>query len=117
MRMILLLLAIAACTKDHTDMGDVTVGQFTFDVFREGPACAAGVSTDIVVKPVSGGMPDTIVGWVGLASGEGSPMVQSVFDPGDGDFDTDLTCPNPMPAGAEFFFTVDGNETGSIDLR
>ena len=113
------MLVLAGCAKEHTDMGDVTVGQFTFDVFREGPACVAGVSTDIVVKPVSGGMPQSIVGWVGVASGTGSTMVTSVFDSGDGDFDTDLTCPDPMPAGAQFFFIVndDDNDVGSIDLK
>ena len=112
------MIAITACSsEDKTDMGNVTLNANTFDVFREGPVCAAGVMTDIVVKPISGPMPTSVVGWVGLASGDGSTMVTSEFDSGDGDFDTNVTCPDPMPVGAQFFFTIDDNATGSIDLR
>jgi hypothetical protein len=110
----------AGCADDKTDIGDTTVGAISFHVFREGPAAAAGVETTLVLKPITGGMPTSITGWVGVASGEGSTKVRAVFDSGDGDYDDDITCPSPMPAGAKFWFDVDNGGvvlTGSIDLK
>lgn len=104
-------------SKDKTDIGDTTVGPYSFHIFREGPACIAGVETDIVVKPTAGGKPSSITGWVGLATADSSVKVTADYDSNDGDFDTNLTCPDPMPAGAKFFFIVDGTMTGSIDLK
>jgi len=115
-----LIIAATLCgcaSKDQTDIGDTTVGPYTFHIFREGPACTAGVATDIVVKPTAGGKPSSVVGWVGLATPGSSAQVTADYDSGDGDFDTNLTCPDPMPTGAKFFFTVDGTMTGSIDLK
>ena len=111
-----LALAVTGCATDQTDIGDVTAGKYTFHVFREGPAAAAGVATDIVVKPTAGGMPTSVVGWVGTADGSAN-AVAADFDSNDGDFDDNLTCPSPMPDGAKYFFIVDGTITASIDLR
>jgi hypothetical protein len=116
-RAFFLIAALAGCATDKTDIGDTTVGQYSFHVFREGPACTAGVDTTLVLKATAGGKPSSIVAWVGVASAEGSEKVTAVYDSGDSDFDIDMTCPDPMPAGAKFFFLVDGSATGSIDLK
>ncbi len=114
------LAALAACGSNATEVGTVQLGQYTFKISREGPAPGPGVSTDYVVKPTAGGMPTSVDGWVGTADEPAGDKTQSVFDPHDGDFDTDLTMPSPMPDGAMFYFDVytDGvMQTGSIALK
>ncbi len=117
----LIVAALAACSSTpQTDIADGTVGPYTVHIFREGPMPAAGVMTDIVLKPTSGGMPDSVDGWVGLADEPASAKTTSVFDSNDGDYDTDLTCPNPMPAGAQIWFDVTTAgvvATMSVDIK
>ncbi|MEO8702753.1 MAG: hypothetical protein ABI867_22100 [Kofleriaceae bacterium] len=108
------------CATDKTDIGDATVGAITFHIFREGPAATAGADTTLVLKSTAGGNPTSIVGWVGLETADDSTKVDAVFDSGDGDYDIDITCPDPLPAGSQFWFTVDDDgavETGMIDLK
>lgn len=110
-----LLLSLAlfgACSSTSaTDIGDVTVNGQTIHVAREGDMPAAGVSTQLVFKPMSGAKPDSIVGWVGLAEADASTKVTAVYDSGDGDFDDDITCPTPLPAGSMIWFTVTSGAT------
>jgi hypothetical protein len=120
-RLALAFLFAAGCSSTpQTDIADATVGPYTVHVFREGPMPAAGVSTDLVLKPLTGGKPDSVEGWVGLADEPASSKTQAVFDTGDGDFDTDLTCPDPMPAGAQIWFdltTAGVVATMSVDIK
>jgi hypothetical protein len=112
---------LAACSSTPAvELGTTQVGTYTFDISREGDAPAAGVSTRFVVKPTAGGMPTSITGWVGTATGEGSVKALAVYDSGDGDFDDDLTVPSPLPDGSKFYFDVvsaAATATGSIDLK
>ena len=81
---------------------------------------AAGVMTNLVLKPISGGMPDSVDGWVGLADEPASGKTQSVLDSGDGDYDTELTCPDPLPAGSQIWFdltTAGVVATMSVDIK
>jgi len=81
---------------------------------------AAGVSTDLVLKPVSGTKPDTVVAWVGTDEAEPSAKTTCDYDPNDGDFDCNVTCPDPMPAAAKIYFTVtegDAVTTVSVDIK
>jgi hypothetical protein len=116
-----LCLVGVGCKTPATDIGDVTVGSASYHISREGDAVAAGVSTDLVVKPAAGDTkPDSVVGWIGLADAADSTKVTGTFDPNDGDFDNDLTCPSPLPAGSQFWFTVTVAgvpATGSIDYK
>ncbi len=115
-----LMFAAAACGSNATDIGDVTVGTQSYHVEREGAEPAAGVSTQLVFKPNDGVKPDSIYGWVGLADVEDSAKVLAVYDPNDGDFDDDVTCPSPLPAGSLIYFDVtkDGvTNTGSIAIK
>lgn len=115
--------SLVGCGSDepHVDIGDVTVGTRTFHVFREGDPIAAGASTRLVLKSTAGGNPASITGWIGVESAEGSTKAQANFDAGDGDYDDNLTCPSPLPAGAKFWFTVVDESgqslTGSIDYK
>lgn len=114
-----LLFACSSSTPAFT-VGTTTAGPYTFDVLREGDAPAAGVTTTMVLKATAGGMPTSITGWIGVASGEGSTKVLAIYDAADGDFDDDVTVPTPMPAGAKYYFEVTTNSavvTGSIDLK
>lgn len=61
-----------------------------------------------------------IEGWVGLADAPASAKVAAVYDPGDMDFDDDVTCPDPLPTGAKIFFDVTTGgttATGSVDIK
>ena len=68
-------------------------------------------------------MPTSVDGW--SQDRRQSPLrkqdvLPSVFDSNDGDFDTDLTIPSPMPADAMFYFDVNTGGTvltGSIALK
>jgi hypothetical protein len=109
--------ALCGCaSKSQTTIGDTTAGAYSVHIFREGPACTAGVMTTLVLKTTAGGMPSSVVGWVGNEDAEAS-AVTAVYDPNDGDFDLDVTCPNPLPTDAKFYFTLDGTATGSIALK
>jgi hypothetical protein len=118
-RLILSLSLLAGCGTSATDIGDVTVGATSYHISREGAEPAAGVSTQMVIKPNDGSKPDSVVGWVGVASDSGM-AVAAKFDPNDGDFDDDITVQTPMPSGSMFFFTVTTAgvaATGSIELK
>ena len=108
-------------SETHVDIGDVTVGSYTFHIFREGDPVAAGVDTRLVLKPTAGGNPTSITGWIGVESGDGSEKAAADYDSGDGDYDDNLHCPSPLPDGSKFWFqVVDGNGqtlTGSIDYK
>jgi hypothetical protein len=109
--------ALCGCAStSQTPIGDTTVGSYSLHIFREGPVCAAGVMTTLVIKATAGGKPSSVVGWVG-AEDASQGMVTGVYDANDGDFDLDLTCPDPLPTDAKFFFTLDGTDTGSIALK
>ncbi len=95
-----------ACGTSATDIGDVEAGTHSYHVAREGAEPAAGVSTQLVFKPNDGVKADSIYGWVGLADVAMSGKVLAVYDPNDGDFDDDVTCPSPLPAGALIYFDV-----------
>lgn len=112
---------VAGCSSSSAvELGTVQAGTYTFEVSREGDAPDPGATTRFVVKPTAGGMPTSVTGWVGTATGEGSEKVLAVYDSGDGDFDDDLTVPSPLPAGSKFYFDVvsaSGTVTGSVDLK
>lgn len=110
----LALIAGACSSDDATDIGDTTVNGQTIHVSREGPMPAAGVSTQLVFKATDGAKPDSIMAWVGLADADAAAKVAAVYDPGDGDFDDDLTCPSPLPAGSLIWFQVTSNGTTSV---
>ncbi|HEX7663899.1 MAG TPA: hypothetical protein VF407_05305 [Polyangiaceae bacterium] len=93
-------------SKDTRDLGDVTVGANTVHVSIEGDGVTAGGVTQFVVKPTAGPKPDGVTGWVGTADATGSEKKDGVYDPNDGDFDDDVTAPNPIPAGSMYYFTV-----------
>ena len=95
-----------ACGSSATDIGDVDEGTQRYHVAREGAEPAAGVSTQLVFKPNDGVKADSIYGWVGLADVAMSDKVLAVYDPNDGDFDADITCPSPLPAGSLIYFDV-----------
>ncbi|HEY0251530.1 MAG TPA: hypothetical protein VGC41_08385 [Kofleriaceae bacterium] len=111
--------SIAGCSSSATDIGTATVDGRTYSVEREGDMPASGVSTQLVIKPTDETMkPDTVMMWVGLATD--TDKTAGVFDPNDGDYDVDLTCPNPLPAGSLIWFdiTVAGQtSTGSIAIK
>ena len=116
----LCVVAGAACSDSATDIGDATVNGQMFHVSREGPMPAAGVSTQLVFKAMDGSKPDSIMAWVGVANVELSQKVLAVYDPGDGDFDDDVICPSPLPAGAKIWFDVTvgaTTTTGSVDIK
>jgi len=105
---------------DATVVGDVTVGTQTLHVEREGAEVAAGAKTRFVLKVTSGAKPTSVTGWVGVESGEGSTKYKANYDEGDGDFDDDVTCPTPLPAGSKIWFDVmngDTKTTGSIAIK
>jgi len=116
----LCLVAGAACSDSATDIGDMTVNGQTFHISREGPMPAAGVSTTLVFKPMGGSKPDSIMGWVGLVNVDASQKVAAIYDSNDGDFDDDVTCPDPLPAGSKIWLEVTTaavTTTGSIDIK
>jgi hypothetical protein len=96
---------IAACGSSATDIGDVTVDGVSYHIAREGAEPAAGVSTQMVIKPNDGSKPDMVAGWVGLAT-DTAMAVTAKYDPNDGDFDDDITVQSPLPAGSMFYITV-----------
>ncbi|MEO8554188.1 MAG: hypothetical protein ABI678_29635 [Kofleriaceae bacterium] len=118
-----LILSIAlfgACSTSATDIGDAQVNGQTIHVAREGDMPAAGVTTTIVFKATTGTKPDAIKGWVGLAEVEASAKVAAVYDANDGDFDDDITCPTPLPAGSKIWFDVTTGETtttASVEIK
>ena len=114
------VLAAACSSTPSVELGTAQVGAYTFEISREGDAPTAGVSTRFVVKPTAGGMPTSVTGWVGTATGEGSVKVLAVYDAADGDFDDDVTVPSPLPDGSKFYFDVvsaAATGTGSVDLK
>lgn len=110
---------VAGCTSTSaTDIGDATMsnGQ-VFHISREGDMPAAGVSTQLVLKPMSGAKPDSVMGWVGVADAPASAKVAATYDPNDGDFDDDVTCPSPLPEGSKIYFDVtEGSVTSTISV-
>lgn len=103
--------------KDTRDLGDVTVGAYTVHLETEGAAVSPGAVTQFVVKPTAGGKPTSVVGWVGVQTGEGSTKAPGNYDANDGDYDIDVTAPNPIPTGSMFWFQLETNghiDTGSI---
>ena len=120
-RFLFALALVAGCSStSQTDIADTTVNGQPFHVFREGPMPAAGVSTNLVLKPVSGTKPDTVVAWVGTDEAEQSAKTTCDYDSADGDFDCPVTCPDPMPAGAKIYFTIaegDAASTVSVDIK
>ena len=64
--------------------------------------------------------PTSVTGWIGVMSAEGSVKKLASYDANDGDFDDDITCPNPLPVGSKFYFdvtTAGVTLTGSIDFK
>jgi hypothetical protein len=119
MKMLLLASLLAACGSSAVTLGSTQVGPYTFDVEYEGPAPAAGVTTNMVLKPTAGGMPTSIESWIGPADVDASMKKEGVYDSNDGDYDTDFTIPNPLPAGSKYYFDVNTSGTvvtGSMDL-
>jgi len=110
---------VAGCTSTSaTDIGDATManGQ-VFHISREGDMPAAGVSTQLVLKPMSGAKPDSVMGWVGAADAPASAKVAATYDPNDGDFDDDVTCPSPLPEGSKIYFDItEGSVTSTISV-
>jgi len=110
---------VAGCTSTSaTDIGDATIasGQ-TFHISREGDMPAAGVSTQLVLKPMTGVKPDSVMGWVGTADAPASAKVAAKYDSNDGDFDDDITCPSPLPEGAKIYFDItEGSVTSTISV-
>jgi hypothetical protein len=110
---------VAACGSNATDLGDVTVDGVSYHIAREGDEPAAGVSTQMVIKPNDGSKPDSVAGWVGLAT-DTAMAVPAVYDPNDGDYDDDITVQSPLPAGSMFYFIVTKAgvaSTGSIAIK
>ncbi|MFT3700582.1 MAG: hypothetical protein QM831_45985 [Kofleriaceae bacterium] len=111
----------AGCASNATDIADATVAGHAYHIEREGAEPASGVSTQLVIKPMDESMkPDTVMMWVGLQDADPSTKVAGVFDPNDGDYDVDLTCPNPLPAGSMIWFdiTLGGvTSTGSVAIK
>jgi hypothetical protein len=120
MKLILASLLLAACSSSSAvTLGSTQAGPYTFDVKYEGPAPAAGVMTNFVLKPTAGGMPTSIESWVGPSDVDASMKEAGVYDPADGDYDTEIAIPNPLPSGAKYYFDVNTNGTvvtGSMDL-
>jgi len=119
-----ILLAFAVCVgcsgTAQTDIADTTVAGQTFHVFREGPMPAAGVMTTIVIKPLTGTRPDVLEVWVGTAETEDAQKTTCIYDANDGDFDCDVTCANPLPAGSKIWFEITAGDivsTGSVDIK
>ena len=116
----LCLITSAACSSGATDIGIATVNGQMFQVSREGPMPAAGVSTQLVFKAMDGAKPDMIAAWVGLQNADPSLKVAATYDAGDGDFDDDVICPDPLPVGAKIWFQVTAMGTttlGSVDIK
>ena len=119
MKLLFASLLLAACGTSAVTLGTTIVGPYTFDVEYEGPAPAAGVTTNMVLKPTAGGMPTSIESWIGVADADASMKKPGVYDSNDGDYDTDFTIEDPLPADAKYYFDVNTNGTvvtGSIDL-
>lgn len=111
--------SITACGSSATDLGDVTVDGVSYHIAREGAEPAAGVMTQMVIKPNDGSKPDMVAGWVGLAT-DTAMAVTATYDSNDGDFDDAITVQSPLPAGSMFYFTVTKagvESTGSIALK
>ena len=114
------LLTLTACASSAVVLGSTQAGPYTFDVSYEGPVpTEAGAKTRMILKATAGGMPTSIVSWIGPAEVPAAEKVAATFDPADSDYDTDLTVPSPLPAGAKYYFDVNTNGTivtGSKDL-
>ncbi len=112
--------AISACSSSQS-LGTVAAGGTTYAVSIEGDDVAPGVSTDLVAKPTDGPIPTQLVGWIGVSTAEGSTKTTCTYDSGDGDFDCNLTVPNPIPDGSQFWFEATGANgqvsTGSINYN
>jgi hypothetical protein len=116
---VVLCLAGVGCGSSATDIGDVTVAGTSYHIAREGSEPAAGVSTQMVIKPNDSSKPDMVAGWVGLATDD-AMAVAAVYDPNDGDFDDDIKVQSPLPAGSLFYFVVTKDSvatTGSIAIK
>ena len=113
--------ALGCGGSGEVQIGTGTAGIYTFDIGREGDPPGAGVATRFVLKPTVGGNPAGITGWVGDATGAGSVKAAAVYDPNDGDFDDNVTCPSPLSADALFYFEVTGTDgttsVGSIAMK
>ncbi len=101
-------------TKDETPVGTLVVGAYTLDIHQERDAVAAGATSRFVIK-TSGGMPTTVTGWIGTADATGSVKKAASYDPGDSDWDDDVTAPSPIPAGSKFWVEVT-DATGKKDV-
>ncbi|MEP6864249.1 MAG: hypothetical protein ABJE66_26755 [Deltaproteobacteria bacterium] len=88
-----------------------------FRISREGDMPAAGVSTQLVLKPMSGAKPDSVLGWVGVADAPASAKVAAMYDSNDGDFDDPMTCPSPLPEGSKIYFDItEGSVTSTVSV-
>lgn len=118
-RLLIAWALVAGCASSSaTDIGDATManGQ-VFHISREGDMPAAGVATRLVLKPMGGEKPDSARGWVGTTDAPASAKVLATYDPNDGDFDDDITCPSPLPEGAKIYFDVtEGSVTSTISV-
>ena len=111
---VLLATACSSSSSDATPVGTVHVGAYTIDISQENAGVTPGGTSRFVLKPSAGGKPTGITGWIGVQSGEGSVKKDAVYDPNDGDFDDDVVAPNPIPAGALFWFEVATNEQRDV---
>jgi hypothetical protein len=102
-----------ACAPTKTELGTTQVGAYSVHVFIEGNVVAAGAESRMVLK-ASPGMPTSITGWLGTASGDGSIKALAVYDSADGDYDDDVMAPSPLPVGAMFWFEMDTSGTKDV---
>lgn len=110
----------SSSSDDATSLGSMQVGTTTLDIEQEGDGVVPGKNARFVLKPTSGDKPTSIVGWIGVESGQGSEKKEAVYDSGDGDYDDDVAVPDPIPAGARFWFTVtvgERSDTASIPWK
>ncbi|MEO6419918.1 MAG: hypothetical protein ABIP39_10950 [Polyangiaceae bacterium] len=109
----------SSSTKDETPLGTASAGAYTFTIHQEKAMVAPGALTRFVLQ-TSNGKPDSVTGWVGVMSGEGSTKVPANYDSGDLDWDDDVTSPATIPAGSKFWFevvTAGKTDVGSIDFK
>jgi hypothetical protein len=117
-----LALSAAGCsssTADETPLGSASAGAYTFTIHQEKAMVGPSALTRFVLQ-TSNGKPDSVTGWVGTMTGEGSTKMAANYDSGDLDWDDDVTSPATIPAGSKFWFevvTAGKTDVGSIDFK
>ena len=111
---LLMAIALAGC-HPSTPLGSVQIGGQAFNVISEG-SNAAGSTTTYAIKPSAGNAGITSVqAWVGTdAAGTGAVRANGAYDAVDGDYDCNVAVPNPIPAGAQLWISVESDGVTAV---